>query len=143
MAFLIWQNLNLQLPILVVGSKNDLVDEKQRKFSKTQGIAQEIGADEIYINSRDLRCIQAGSTNAVKLQKFLDKVIERKYFIRDNSTVQRRNITTNNLSVQSPSDTNRYISPFTSPTLGNYSNFSANLGYTSLGLQTTNDNISN
>lgn len=118
------------MPILLVGTKNDLIDEKQRKLSKNQGFAQEIGADEIYINCRDLRSIQAGSTNAVKLQKFFDKVIERKYFSRgDNSTFydkQRKFV-----GLTSPSDSyNRpyYISPFTSPTIGNYSNFSANLG---------------
>ncbi|XP_070506502.1 rab-like protein 3 isoform X2 [Chironomus tepperi] len=120
-----------QIPILVVGTKNDLIDEKQRKLSKNQGFAQEIGADEIYINCRDLRSIQAGSTNAVKLQKFFDKVIERKYVSRDNSTFyekQRKFV-----GLQSPSEPSyRYYSPFTSPTVGNYSNFSATLGISNL-----------
>ncbi|KAG5682673.1 hypothetical protein PVAND_012010 [Polypedilum vanderplanki] len=105
-----------QIPILVVGTKNDLIDEKQRKLSKNLAFAQELGAEEIYINSRELRSIQAGSTNAVKLQKFFDKVIERKYFTRDNSTFydRQRKIA----GLQSPlSESNRYFSPFTSPTI--------------------------
>jgi hypothetical protein len=119
----------LQIPILVVGTKNDLIDEKQRKICKNQAFSQEIGADEIYINSRDVRSIQAGSTTAVKLQKFFDKVIERKYFTRDNSTFYDRQRKMAGGGVTSPlTDSNRYFSPFTSPTLGNYSNFSANLG---------------
>ncbi|KAL7031744.1 hypothetical protein ACKWTF_007116 [Chironomus riparius] len=105
-----------QIPILVVGTKNDLIDEKHRKQSKNLGFAQEIGADEIYINCRELRSIQAGSTNAVKLQKFFDKVIERKYFSRDNSTFydKQRKI----VGLQSPAEPSyRYYSPFTSPTV--------------------------
>lgn len=71
-----------------------------------------------------------GSTTAVKLQKFFDKVIERKYFSKENSTFYDRNRTARLASrVQSPpiDSTNRYFSPFTSPVIGNYSNFSANL----------------
>lgn len=119
----------MQLPILLVGTKNDLIDEKQRKANRSQSFAQEIGADDFYINSRDVRSIQAGSTIAVKLQRFFDKVIERKYFSKENSTFYDRNRTARLTSrIQSPIDTtNRYFSPFTSPTIGNYSNFSANL----------------
>lgn len=116
----------------MVGTKNDLIDEKQRKQSKNQGFAQEIGADELYINCRDLRSIHAGSTNAVKLQKFFDKVIERKYFSRDNSTFyekQRKFV-----GLASPSESYRYFSPFTSPTVGNYSNFSSSLGVNTLNI---------
>lgn len=75
-------------------------------------------------------CIFQGSTTAVKLQKFFDKVIERKYFSKENSTFYDRNRTARLASrVQSPpiDSTNRYFSPFTSPVLGNYSNFSADL----------------
>jgi hypothetical protein len=122
----------------VVGTKNDLIDDKQRKIAN-QGLAQEIGADEIYVNSRDVRCIQAGSTNAVKLFKFFDKVIERKYFARGDSSTfyDRQRKIVGATSIQSPllSDSNRYFSPFTSPTIGNYSNFSANLAQPSV--QTT------
>lgn len=50
----------MQLPILVVGTKNDLIDEKQRKANRSQSIAQEIGADDFYINSRDARSFPAG-----------------------------------------------------------------------------------
>jgi hypothetical protein len=113
-----------------VGTKNDLIDEKQRKANRSQSFAQEIGADDFYINCRDVRSIAAGSTIAVKLQRFFDKVIERKYYSKENSTFYDRNRTTTRFPttrIQSPIEPARYISPFTSPTIGNYSNFSANL----------------
>lgn len=118
----------------MVGTKNDLIDEKQRKANRAQSFAQEIGADDFYINSRDARSIAAGSTTAVKLQRFFDKVIERKYYSKENSTFFDRNRTASRFPASrllSPNlEPNRYISPFTSPLLGNYSNFSANLATT-------------
>jgi hypothetical protein len=110
-----------------VGTKNDLIDEKQRKANRSQSFAQEIGADDFYINSRDVRSIQAGSTIAVKLQRFFDKVIERKYVTKEFSTLYDRSRTTRLATSRIQSPPNRYFSPFTSPTIGNYSNFSANL----------------
>lgn len=118
----------------MVGTKNDLIDEKQRKLTKNQGFAQEIGADEIYINCRDLRSIQAGSTNSVKLQKFFDKVIERKYFSRENSTFYDKQRKLVGLAKSPTADSYRFYSPFTSPTVGNYSNFSASLAVNNLNI---------
>ena len=43
-----------------MGTKNDLIDEKQRKANRSQSIAQELGADDFYINSRDARSFPAG-----------------------------------------------------------------------------------
>lgn len=112
-----------------MGTKNDLIDEKQRKANRCQSFAQEIGADDFYINCRDVRSTAAGSTIAVKLQRFFDRVIERKYYSKENSTFYDRNRTTTRLPtrIQSPIEPSRFISPFTSPTIGNYSNFSSNL----------------
>lgn len=113
----------MQIPVLVVGTKIDLLDEKQRKKNRNQQqFAKEIGAEEIQIDCRNLRSFHAGSTDAVKLSRFFDKVIEKKYN-RDNSTfIDKRKF----INIQSPMDNPRYISPFQSP-LGNYSNFSTNL----------------
>ena len=100
--------------MLVVGTKVDMLDEKQqKKTNRNQQFSSEIGAEEIFVNCTNLRSFHAGSTDAVKLSKFLDKVIERKYFsqhslIRENSVRKFTNI-------QSPVDTNRYVSSFTSP----------------------------
>lgn len=111
--------------MLLVGTKIDLLDEKQKKKSRSQQLqfATTIGAEEILIDCRNPRSFHAGTTDAVKLSRFLDKVIERKYS-RDNSTfIDKRKFT----NIQSPADSSsRYVSPFTSP-LGNYSNFSSNL----------------
>lgn len=125
--------------MLVVGTKIDLLDEKQKKTNRNQQqFASSIGAEEIFVDCRNLRSFHAGSTDAVKLSRFLDKVIERKYFSRDNSTLNDKRKFTN---IQSPIDgSSRYISPFTSP-LANYSNFSSNLAnFNLLNNQTGNSN---
>lgn len=122
-----FQFRNLQIPVLVVGTKIDLLDEKHKKTYKNQQFSKEIGAEEIFVDCRNPRSFHAGSTDAVKLSRFFDKIIEKKYY-RDNSTfVDKRKFT----NIQSPVESSRhtYISPFASP-LGNYSNFSANFNAT-------------
>lgn len=114
----------MQVPVLVVGTKIDLLDEKQKKTNRNQQFASSVGAEEISVDCRNPRSFHAGSTDSVKLSRFLDKVVERKYYSRDNSTfIDKRKFT----NIQSPfvDSSSRYISPFTSP-LGNYSNFSTN-----------------
>ena len=123
--------------MLVVGTKIDLLDEKQKKTNRNQQqFASSIGAEEIMVDCRNPRSFHAGSSNAVKLSRFLDKVIEKKYFSRDNSTfIDKRKFT----NIQSPADSSsRYTSPFTSP-LANYSNFSSNLANVNLLSNQNND----
>lgn len=111
--------------MLVAGTKTDLLDEKHKKTNRNQPFAASVGAEEIFVDCRNPRTFHAGSTDSVKLSRFLDKVLERKYYARDNSTfIDKRKFT----NIQSPAvdGSSRYISPFTSP-LGNYSNFSLNL----------------
>jgi hypothetical protein len=129
-----------------VGTKNDLIDEKQRKANRSQSFAQEIGADDFYINSRDVRSVSAGTTIRDKCHRFFDKVVERKYFSKENSTFYDRSRTTMRFAtsrIQSPpiieTNPNRYFSPFTSPTIGNYSNFSANLASVNSNENTANE----
>lgn len=102
-----------------------MLDEKQRKTNRTQ-FSSEIGAEEIAINCLDSRCFNAGSTESVKLARFFDKVIERKYFSRDNSTFVDNKRKFTNITSPVTDSSNRYQSPFTSPLI-NYSNFSSNL----------------
>jgi hypothetical protein len=98
-----------------------MLDDKQKK-TRNQKFANDIGAEEISIDCRNSRSFHAGTSDSVKISRFFDKVIERKYS-RDNSTfVDKRKFT----NIQSPDNSHRYISPFQSP-LGNYSNFSSNL----------------
>ncbi|XP_041771591.1 rab-like protein 3 isoform X1 [Anopheles merus] len=76
-----------QIPILVIGTKLDMLDEghKQKIQTRTSAgsIAEQCGADEICLNCHESRSLAAGTTDAVKLARFFDKVIERKYHNRD------------------------------------------------------------
>lgn len=76
-----------QIPILVIGTKLDMLDEnhKSKILNKTSAgsIAEQCGADEICLNCHESRSLAAGTTDSVKLSRFFDKVIERKYYNRD------------------------------------------------------------
>ncbi|XP_065363603.1 rab-like protein 3 isoform X2 [Calliphora vicina] len=74
-----------QIPILVMGTKLDLLDERRqpKTVQKAGGIAEQCGAEEIWLNCRDPRSIAAGTTDAVKLSRFFDMVIEKKQQTRD------------------------------------------------------------
>ncbi|EAT35648.1 AAEL012195-PB [Aedes aegypti] len=78
-----------QIPILVIGTKLDMLDEhhKNKILNKTSAgsIAEQCGADEICLNCHEARSLAAGTTDSVKLSRFFDKVIERKYYSRDTS----------------------------------------------------------
>lgn len=93
---------NLQIPILVIGTKADIVDDAQRikQLQRSGNIADQCGADEICLNTHDSKSLAAGTTDAVKLGRFFDKVIERKYYSRESSTF---------------ADRRKYTTPFTSP----------------------------
>lgn len=45
-------------------------------------VAEQCGADLICLNCHETRSLTAGTTDAVKLSRFFDKVIERKYYPR-------------------------------------------------------------
>lgn len=78
-----------QIPILVIGTKLDMMDEnyKNRISNRlTDSVADKCGADEILLNTHNVNSIAAGSTDSVKLSRFFDKVIERKFYPKDSST---------------------------------------------------------
>lgn len=62
--------------------------------------AEQCGAEEICLNSHDPKCLAAGLSDSVKLSRFFDKVIERKFYTRE---------TGGNLEKR------KYASPMTSP----------------------------
>ncbi|XP_055382500.1 rab-like protein 3 isoform X2 [Condylostylus longicornis] len=99
-----------QIPILVVGTKLDLLDDKRRtkNSQKNSSIAEQCGAEEIWLNCHEPRSFAAGTTDAVKLSRFFDKVIEKKHYSKDTSNLygERRRIANS----VSPFNT-----PFTSP----------------------------
>ncbi|KAJ9598289.1 hypothetical protein L9F63_011029, partial [Diploptera punctata] len=73
-----------QIPILVIGTKYDLSEEvRTHSHRRSSTIAEECGADEIFLDCRQARSLAAGSSSAVKLSRFFDKVIERRYHSRD------------------------------------------------------------
>lgn len=86
------------IPITVVGTKQDLVHEvRSKKASFGSSLAEECGADEILLDCCQAKSLAPGSSNAVKLSRFFDKVIERRYFSREGSQSfldKRRYITT-------------------------------------------------
>ncbi|XP_050342321.1 rab-like protein 3 [Nymphalis io] len=82
-----------QIPILVIGTKYDLAEEKQRKNQYRRlasSIAEQCGADEIFVNCYQARSLAPGTTNSVKLTRFFDKVIERRYYPRGPAGERRR-----------------------------------------------------
>ncbi|XP_026486118.1 rab-like protein 3 [Vanessa tameamea] len=82
-----------QIPILVIGTKYDLAEEKQRKNQYRRlasSIAEQCGADEIFVNCYQARSLAPGTTNSVKLTRFFDKVIERRYYSRAGSFADKR-----------------------------------------------------
>lgn len=72
-----------QVPILVIGTKYDLAEETQKKNQYRRlasSIAEQCGADEIFVNCYQSRSLAPGTSNSVKLTRFFDKVIERRYY---------------------------------------------------------------
>lgn len=72
-----------KVPVFVVGTKLDLMGT-YRSYNRSRGstIAEECSADEINVNTQDPRSLAPGSSNAVKLSRFLDKVIEKQAVLR-------------------------------------------------------------
>ena len=66
------------IPVLIVGTKFDQIQNTSTKFMNLP-FADECGAEEIQIDCLQSKSLAAGSTNSVKLSRFFDKVIQRKY----------------------------------------------------------------
>lgn len=79
--------VDMQVPILVVGTKADLALEvfTNKSSTRTSSFAEECGADEIFLDCRQAKAMAPGSSNAVKLSRFFDKIIDNKYHSRDNN----------------------------------------------------------
>lgn len=75
------QFVDNQIPILVIGTKQDLVPQvlTSERISRSSSVAEECGADEISVDNHQAKSFAPGSSNAVKLSRFFDKVIERRY----------------------------------------------------------------
>lgn len=77
------------MPILVIGNKLDLVDDKKMS-SRNTPISTNFAADEILLDSTQSRYLAAGTSNAVKLSRFFDKVIEMQYHSKCHSPYSDR-----------------------------------------------------
>ncbi|XP_008549033.1 rab-like protein 3 isoform X2 [Microplitis demolitor] len=81
------------VPILVVGTKSDLIESKSNLHRRSSTIAEECGADEIFVDCLQVRSLAAGTTSSVKLSRFFDKVIERRYYLnRDINSPEKRRL---------------------------------------------------
>uniref|UniRef100_A0A1B6E5G3 Uncharacterized protein n=1 Tax=Clastoptera arizonana TaxID=38151 RepID=A0A1B6E5G3_9HEMI len=68
------------IPILVIGTKLDQAAEvRNYPQRRTSTIAEECGADEIFLDCHQVKSLAAGSSSAVKLSRFFDRVIEIRY----------------------------------------------------------------
>ncbi|XP_013414758.1 rab-like protein 3 [Lingula anatina] len=75
-----------QIPILVIGTKADLAEtvKKETLLSRMSSIAEECCADEINLACNQVKYLAPGSSNAVRLSRFFDKVLERRYHSSNN-----------------------------------------------------------
>lgn len=69
-----------KMPMLVIGTKLDQVEDK-KYTSRSDQFSSHFGADEIVLDCRQPRYFAAGTTNAVKLSRFYDKVIEERHMM--------------------------------------------------------------
>uniref|UniRef100_UPI00358FE604 rab-like protein 3 isoform X2 n=1 Tax=Myxine glutinosa TaxID=7769 RepID=UPI00358FE604 len=78
-----------QTPLLMVGTKLDQVPEAHRSalLSRVTFFAEDLAANEMILDCTNPRYLAAGSSNAVKLSRFFDKVIERRYFVKETSVL--------------------------------------------------------
>lgn len=74
--------VNNIIPMLVIGTKLDQVDDKRSNITN-KSFRYRYNTEEILLDCRQSRYLAAGTSNAVKLSRFYDKVIE-------NSLIDRR-----------------------------------------------------
>ncbi|KAH8256587.1 hypothetical protein KR026_002512, partial [Drosophila bipectinata] len=125
-----------QTPILVMGTKMDLIDEKRHpktSVKKVGGIADKCGAEEIWLNCRDTRSLAAGTTGSVKLSRFFDCVIEKREALSSSSS--STNIYGSGFNVGSPPDRRRPTASSPPRAADDYSMY----GATAIPLLDTND----
>ncbi|KAF0026341.1 hypothetical protein F2P81_021078 [Scophthalmus maximus] len=75
------------VPLLLIGTKFDQIPDNKRNevLTRTAFLSEDFNAEEINLDCTNPRYLAAGTSNAVKLSRFFDKVIEKRYFTRDPS----------------------------------------------------------
>lgn len=68
------------VPLLLIGTKFDQIPESKRSevLTRTAFLSEDFNAEEINLDCTNSKCLAAGTSNAVKLSKFFDKVIEKR-----------------------------------------------------------------
>ncbi|CAG2114733.1 unnamed protein product [Medioppia subpectinata] len=67
------------IPVLVVATKRDAGhNSTHRSSQRMSSFAEECGAEQMEVDCHQIRSLAPGSTNAVKLSRFFDKVCERR-----------------------------------------------------------------
>lgn len=83
-----------QIPTLIIGTKADQLTAKdlkaQNKKTNLRNIAEWCGADEINLSCFNSRAIGHGTTDAIKIAKFFDRVIERRFYTKDSNPFDKR-----------------------------------------------------
>lgn len=102
--------IDKNIPKLIVGTKFDLVDHNSLAKSKQYQLADELGADEIFVDCFSTKSFSPGSTNSVTLSRFFDKVISKKIkpstsgvlgFFERNNRQQHANYTSSSSGLNS------------------------------------------
>jgi len=77
----------IQIPVFVIGTKMESLEgsRNRRPSGRASSIAEECGAEEMFLNCLDAKSIAPGSTAAVKLSRFFDVVIQRRFY-RENAS---------------------------------------------------------
>lgn len=90
------------IPIMVVGTKADLVDltakSQNKKVNSSKNIAEWCSADEVNISCLKSRAFSGGTSDGVKFSRFFDKVIERKYYPKEAGAFDKRKLVGTNYS---------------------------------------------
>ncbi|XP_035785674.1 rab-like protein 3 isoform X2 [Anopheles albimanus] len=119
-----------QIPILVIGTKLDMLDDvhKQKILNRTSvgSIAEQCGADEICLNCHEARSLAAGTTDSVKLARFFDKVIERKYYNRETGRKYTTNYSGSSMASTGPFGNLPMSASSAASSLGTFSYLTAN-----------------
>jgi len=78
---------DLNLPLLVIGTKQDLADDRKSLpvHQRRSDVAEEYGTEEIHLKSTDEKSLVPGSSASNKLSRFFDKVIEKQFYRKDKS----------------------------------------------------------
>uniref|UniRef100_A0A8C8ZK28 Rab-like protein 3 n=1 Tax=Prolemur simus TaxID=1328070 RepID=A0A8C8ZK28_PROSS len=78
-----------QIPLLITGTKLDQIHETKchEVLTRTPFLAEDFNAEEMNLDCTNPRSLAAGSSNAVKLSRFFDKVIEKRYFLREGNQI--------------------------------------------------------